>query len=161
MRVTASVIIDQPIREIFAYVANPSCWPGWMTGVRATERRWARSLDVGDTFDRIDRRAAHGLRSTWEVTEYEPPRVLCCRRITSGNPALLHQVFESIDGSTRLTVSLEGEETGLVTSGPESERAMTVQITGDLHRLKDLVEDRITEVNTETRGLTGGQDAGA
>ncbi len=84
MRVTASVIIDQPIRVVFASIADPSCWPKWMTNVSAIERRSARSLDVGETFDRVDHPAGHGLWSTWEVTEYEPPRLLGCRRIAGG-----------------------------------------------------------------------------
>ncbi len=159
MRVDASVVIKAPIRVVFAFAANPCCWTEWMTGVSAIRMMPARTPDVGDTFDQEDHSAGNSRWVRWEVIEYEPPRALCCRRITGADPALLHQVFESIDGATRLTMSLEGEEPGLFTTGPEIERAMTVHVVADLHRLKELLEDRTAEV--DAGALVGGQDAGA
>ena len=54
MRVSATIVIDRPIGVVFACIADPGCWPEWMTGVWAVERRSAYSLDVGESFDRVD-----------------------------------------------------------------------------------------------------------
>ena len=111
-----------------------------MTNVSAIERRSARSLDVGETFDRVDHPAGHGLWSTWDVTEHEPPRLLGCRRIAGGPPVVIRQVLESIDGSTRLTVCSEGEVSGPLAGGPEVKQAIARQLEHDLGGLKELLE---------------------
>lgn len=161
MRVEASVLIEAPIRVVFAFAANPCCWSEWITGFSSICMMSARTPDVGETFYQENGSGGNSSFVRWEVIEYEPPRAICCRRITGVNPALLHQVFASINGSTRLTMSLEGKESGLFTTGPEIQRVMTVQVGHDLHRLKELLEDRTAQVDAEARGLIGGQDAGA
>ena len=142
MRVNASVIVDQSIREVVAYISNPCCWPEWMTGVGAIERRSARSLDIGETFDRVDRPVEYGLGSTWEVTEHEPPRLLVCRRIGGGPPSIIRQMLESVGGSTRLRLSTEGEVSGSLLGGSEVAQAMARQFEHDLGGLKELLERR-------------------
>ena len=132
-----------------------------MTGVSAIRTMSARTPDVGETFDQENRSTGNSCWVRWEVFEYEPPRALSCRRITGANQALLHQVFESIGGATRLTMSLEVKEPGHFTTGPEIERPTTVQVVADLHRLKGLLEEPIAELDTEEQGLIGGRDAGA
>ncbi len=142
MRATACVIIHQPSREVFAYISNPCCWPEWMAGVGAIERRSARGLDIGETFDRVDRPVKYGLGSTWEVTEHEPPRLLGCRRIGGGPPAVIRQVLEGVDGCTRLRMSTEGEVLGPLPGRPEVAQAMACQLEHDLGGLKELLEWR-------------------
>jgi hypothetical protein len=159
MRVEASVLIEAPIRAVFAFAANPCCWTEWMSGVSAIRTIYARTPDVGEIFDQENRSTGNCCWVRWEVVEYEPPRALCCRRINAVNPALLHLVLQSIDGATRLTTSIEGEAADLLISGLEAERAMTVQIADDLHRLRELLEDRLAEVNAEAPDPIGGHDA--
>lgn len=130
-----------------------------MSGVSAIRTMHARTPDVGETFDQENRSKGNCCWVRWEVVEYEPPRALCCRRITGANPALLHLVLQSIDGATRLTSSIEGEETDLLTSGPEAERAKTLLIADDLHRLRELLEGRLADVNAKAPDPIGGQDA--
>ncbi len=141
MRVTATVLIDRPIWEVFAYATKPECWPEWISGLRKVSLRSSRRVDVGTTFEQVGRYSGHTGASSWEVTEYEPPRVFACRAIT-GPPSALRQVCEALSGATHLTWYIEEETAGLFKGGPQVERAITNQIQGDLARLKGLLEAR-------------------
>lgn len=141
MRVSASITIDLPIREVFAFAGNPSCWPEWITGVSAVEMSSSRCPEAGLTFEQTENTASHYRRSSWQVVEYEPPHVSTSRRITEPS-GLVRQVLESVEGSTRCTVSTEGDTTGPFTSGPEVERAIRARLEQDLARLKALLEEQ-------------------
>jgi uncharacterized protein YndB with AHSA1/START domain len=68
MRVSASVVVDRPIKEVFAYATNPDCWPEWISGLSNAAPRSAQPLYVGTTFDQVERGGAYGRASSWEVT---------------------------------------------------------------------------------------------
>ena len=152
MRVSASVVVDRPITDVFAYATNPECWPEWLSGLSHAVTRCAQPLYVGATFDHIARGGGYGRESSWEVTEHEPPRVLGCRRIAGAGPAAIRQVFEAMGNSTRLTISSDGDGTGPFAEGPDLERAIMGQLERDLGRLKQALE---------RRGTTVGQRGGA
>jgi uncharacterized protein YndB with AHSA1/START domain len=141
MRISASVIIDLPIREVFALAANPSGWPAWMTGVSAVQKTPDRYMDVGSTFEQTEHTAGYRRRSSWQVIEYQPPHVWAGRRITEPS-GIVRQVFESVEHATRLTLCAEADSCGPFTSGPEMEREIAGRIEGDLGRLKGLLERR-------------------
>ncbi len=137
MRISGSVLMDQPIWVVFAYIADPHCWPEWMTSVPAIRRAAARALDVGETFDQ----EVGQWRISWEVTEYEPPRLLACRGLEAPR-AILRQVCEVVGGATRLTWCVDGETEEVFAGEPEVETVIAGQIQDDLARLKGLLEAR-------------------
>ena len=136
MRVSTSVIIERPIREVFSFVATPSLRAHWIAGVSTVEKTSGRPLDVGSAFEQTERALGRLRRSSWEVIEYEPPHVWSCRRLTEPS-RIVRQVFESVEDSTRLTLCTED---GPLTSGLEVERAIRAQQERDLERLKRLLE---------------------
>jgi len=143
MRVSASVIIDQPIREVWAFATDPCCWTEWITGTATIRKTWSGSLDVGATFRQEETFASYRHDSTWEMTEYEPPRVFACRRISESNGAL-RLLFEALAGSTQFTLTSE-EADGLFVRGPEVERAALDRMELDLARLKQHLEKRAAQ----------------
>ena len=78
--------------------------------------------------------------ASWEVTEYEPPRVFACRWLGASCGAV-RLLYEALGGTTRVTLSSE-EAVGLFTRGPEVERAIRAQMEHDLAALKRLLEAR-------------------
>ncbi len=138
MRVSSGMLIEQPIREVWAFATDPCCWTEWITGTSTIHKTWTGSLDVGATFRQEETFASHWHESTWEVTEYEPPRVFACRRISEPGGSL-RLLFETLAGSTRVTLVSE-EAAGLFVSGPEVERAALDRMELDLARLKQRLQ---------------------
>ncbi|HSH81799.1 MAG TPA: SRPBCC family protein [Herpetosiphonaceae bacterium] len=138
MRVSASVLIDQPIREVWAFATDPCCWTEWITGTSTIRKTWSGNLDVGATFRQEETSASHWHDSAWEVTEYEPPRVFACRRVSEPGGAL-RLLFEALSASTQVTLVSE-EAAGMFVRGPEVERAALDRMERDLARLKQRLE---------------------
>ena len=70
MRVSTSIIIERPIRDVFAFAANPGRWAEWIIGVSAVEEASGRYRDVGSTFEQTERASGYYRRSSWQVIEY-------------------------------------------------------------------------------------------
>jgi hypothetical protein len=68
--------------------------------------------------------------------------VLGCRRITGAGSAAIRQVFEAIGGSTRLTISSDGDGAGPFAEGSALEQAIMGQLERDLGKLKQVLERR-------------------
>lgn len=142
MRVAASLVIDSPIQSVFAYATNPDCWPEWVSGLARVRRGWTRPLDVGATFERVDAFPGGTSAASWECIEYEPPRVLACRRLTGADACTLRLAFESVDGGTKVTLSSHGGLEEASGREPEIERAAAGKLERDLDALRRVIERR-------------------
>ena len=158
MRSEASIIIDRPIGEVFAYATNPECWPEWISGVVKVVSDSGSRLDVGSTFGQVDTFPGHSRSEAWECIEYEPPWVLTCRRITGSRPYTLRFVCVSVDGRTKLTICSDAGPGDLPGSGAEIERAMAGRWKQDLATLKGILERRNDAV-ADARRVTKAHDA--
>ena len=141
MHIHADIIIDRPIRDVFACAADPECWPDWLSGLGRTVRGYERPLDVGTVFALQSDATDCGQESLWEVIEYGPPRALGCRRVSEGPPASVRHIFESVTGSTRVTVICDAEDGAPFTPGPDVKQVMVQGLSGALTRLKQRLED--------------------
>ena len=141
MHVVARIVVEHPIRPVFTFAANPCCWSEWITGVAPVQQTWRGPLDIGTTFFQVDAFAGFRDTSTWEVTEYEPPRVFACRRVDEPCGAM-RLLCESLGSATRMTLASE-EAAGLFVSGPEVARAARARMERDLAVLKQLLEARL------------------
>jgi uncharacterized protein YndB with AHSA1/START domain len=140
MQHTASVVIDRPIHEVFAYATNPDCWSEWIAALSQVACHVGGSLEVGTTFAQVDQLGAEIRTTWWEVTEYEPPRALTCRQLTEPDAVAVHQLFETVDGATQLTMSSEGPMAGRFPARPQVAPTIAAQLPADLGRLKALLE---------------------
>jgi uncharacterized protein YndB with AHSA1/START domain len=141
MHIRADIIVDRPIRDVFACAADPACWPDWLSGPGRTVRGYERPLEVGTVFVLEEDAPEYGRESLWEVIEYAPPRALGCRRVSEGAPATMRQIFESVTGSTRITLVCDVEDGAPFTLGPEVEHAMVTRLSQALTRLKQRLEE--------------------
>ena len=72
MQFTTHIVIERPIREVFAFASNPCCWTEWITGAAPVQHTWSGQLDVGTTFRQAAPLASFWDDTSWEVTEYQP-----------------------------------------------------------------------------------------
>ena len=96
-------IVERPIREVFAFASNPCCWTEWITGAAPVHHTWSGQLDVGTTFRQAAPLASFWDDTSWEVTEYQPPRVFACRWLGASCGAV-RLLCEALDSRTRVSV---------------------------------------------------------
>jgi uncharacterized protein YndB with AHSA1/START domain len=135
-----TIVIERPIDEVFAFVADGANAPRWRSGVLDVEH--VSGHGVGEIW-RQGVRGPGGRRvaADYEITEWDPPRSMAFRAIAGPIRPTGSYRLVAEDGGVRLTFSLQAELGGwkrLVMSG-------AVQSTMDaemaaLDRLKTALE---------------------
>jgi uncharacterized protein YndB with AHSA1/START domain len=117
-RMEASVVINRPIDEVFAYMTDVGSWSQWNSGILEAEQTSEGSVGVGTTFQGVSQFL--GQRGEWtsEFTEFEP-----------------------VEGGTRFTMIGEGETGGFFKlAEPILNRMWQRQLESMLANLKDILE---------------------
>ena len=136
------VTIECPIEEVFAFTADPNNDALWESTTLEAEQTSEGPLDVGATFRNTTKFLGRRFDTSYELTEYEPPRKQCYR-VTSGPiPGVVCYLFEPSDeGSTRFTQTFDAEVGGFFRlAEPLVARAIRRQMEADMATLKDLLE---------------------
>jgi uncharacterized protein YndB with AHSA1/START domain len=139
-RMEASVVINRPIDEVFAYVMDAGNWTEW-AGLPEAERTSEGPVGVGTTLRGVSQFL--GRRGEWtsEVTEYEPNRKME-QKIIWGPMSIQQSVTcEPVEGGTRFTMVSKGETGGIFKlAEPVVNRMMQRQLESNLANLKDILE---------------------
>ena len=136
-----AVLIDRPIADVFAFLADGLNDPRWREGIVSIERI-SDTTGVGAMY----RQVVHGLGGTrvdsdYFISDYEPPRLLGFE-VTSGpvRPVGHFELSEAGPASTRVRSILDVATTGAM-------RFMTPMITREfdrevrqIERLKQVME---------------------
>jgi uncharacterized protein YndB with AHSA1/START domain len=140
-RMEASVVINRPTDEVFAYVSDPGSWPQWEAGLLEAEQTSEGLVGVGTTFRGVNQFLGRRMEWTSEVMEYEPNKKIE-QKLISG-PMSMEQslTFEPVEGGTRLTLAGEWETGGFFKlAEPIVTRTGQRQLEGNLANLKDILE---------------------
>ena len=143
MKFEASVVIDRPVEEVFAYIKDIKNWLQWHTGMLEAEQSSEGPVGVGTTYRGINQFLGQRMEWTSEVTAYETDKKVV-QRLHSG-PMLFDQIFafEPVDGGTKLTLGGEGETGGFFKlAEPLLKRRMQKEMEGNLSNLKGILEAR-------------------
>ena len=140
-----SVVIERPLEEVFAFVADRENDALWAPVVTETRKTSEGPLSVGTTYEQSGRFLGRNLEMLFEVTEYEPNHKIGQRLITSG-PLRATSLFsvEAVSGGTRVTLTGEAQAGGFFWLLPDrimllpAQRIMGVALTN----LKELLEAR-------------------
>jgi uncharacterized protein YndB with AHSA1/START domain len=140
-----SVVIECPIEEVFAFTADPNNDALWESTTLEAERTSEGPLGVGTTFRNTTKFLGRRFDTSYELTEYEPPRKQCYRVTTGPIPGVVCYLFEPSDeGSTRFTQTFEAEVGGFFRlAEPLVARAIRRQMEADMETLKDMLEAQV------------------
>jgi uncharacterized protein YndB with AHSA1/START domain len=140
-RVQASVVINRPLEEVFAFVRNPVDHPQWETAQFDVEQTSEGPMGAGTTFRGGIRLLGLLVGWTAECTGYDPNRQLEFR--VNAGPLQLQEVLtlEHIEAGTSFTIVYEGDLRGLFRLvGPIVVRVFQRQVGSDLANLRDILE---------------------
>lgn len=138
------VEIRRPVGEVFDFVSDSEHLPAWMAGVKRVSRSSPGPIGVGTTYQVVAKMLGRRVDSTYEVTAFEPDRLVSAR-MTSPLFAFEETYrFEAEDDDrTLVRVDAEVRPSGpLRFLGPLLGVAMQRQVQADHRRLRSTLERR-------------------
>ena len=137
----SSVVINRPVDEVFAFLANPENEMLWNQSTQKSEQTSEGPMGVGTTVNIVTRFLGQSIDSTWEVTEYEVNRRRGIKSTSGPMPFEFAQTFESVEGGTKLTGTGQIEAGGFFKlAEPVVGRMARRQQETSLANLKDVLE---------------------
>lgn len=142
--VEASVDINRPIEEVFAYATDPTKAPEWSSMILESTLEGSGPIGVGSRFSVVAKVLGRRVDSTAEVTQYEPPRKCVVRAVSGPGQLEIERQLESIPEGTRYRSRLVGESGGLFKlADPIVGALLKRTVETDLHTLKALLEAKV------------------
>ena len=141
--IKASVIVNRPVDEVFAYVTDVKTWPRWESGLLQVEQTSEGSINVGTTFRGMNQALGQRMEWTSEVSDYTPSKSWGQKIVSKGWSTEESLTFEPFEGSTKFILASELEMGGFFKLvAPFVARKMQKQIEKNLAKLKDILEAR-------------------
>ncbi len=138
-----SVVINRPIEDVFAFLANPENTPLWAGVVRETKLTSEGPIGVDTTYNVVIELLGRRIESKNEFTEYEPNSKYSTKDTSGPMPMEISTTFKAVEGGTEVTNSAKLEGAGVFKlAEPIFARMANRQVETDFANLKDLLEAR-------------------
>jgi uncharacterized protein YndB with AHSA1/START domain len=112
IKVESSVVISKPVEEVFSYVTNGDNATKWQVGVESAVQEAPVDL-VGSRYTEVRKFMGQELKTTMEVTAVERPSKWAAKVVQGPVPYELQVAFAPQGAATKVTISIEGEPTGV------------------------------------------------
>jgi hypothetical protein len=140
---TTSIEIARPADVVFDVIADMSRNTEWQKGMRSC--RWTSDppIGVGSTYEQTARFAGRDIVTTFEVTDFDPRKVIRIVSVVSTFPLdVVRRVVSLDDGNCRVIADVSGEPGGLMKlASPLTKRMVARSVAADYERLKQMLED--------------------
>jgi uncharacterized membrane protein len=143
--VEVETVIGRPVHEVAAFAGDPTNAPEWYANIKRIDWLTARPIEVGSRMVFEARFLGRQLAYTYEVVELEPDSRLVMRTADGPFPMETTYTWEPVgEDATRMTLRNRGTPSGFGgLAAPLMEKAMRRATTGDLARLKRLLEESV------------------
>ena len=143
-KIEQSIVINRPVEEVFAFYTDLSNSTQWETGVLEVRQTNEGPSGVGTTWKGVRQNLGRRFEQIVEVTEWEPNRKASYESTSKPFPMQASFSFESIEGTTRITVVANVQFSGLFKLvKPIVIRMVNKQIEANFQNLKKLLEARV------------------
>jgi uncharacterized protein YndB with AHSA1/START domain len=153
-RAEHSALIERPIEEVFAFVADQTNTPTWQAGLVEVRRTSDGPVGVGTTHAFVRVFMGRRMEADNEYVAYEPNERVAFK--TTSGPVRLEAsyLFEARPAGTLLTSRIEMDASGLLRiAEPLIAAGLKRDMKAAFRALKDLLESR--SAATATRHATG------
>lgn len=140
--ITTSVEIARPAAAVFAFIADMENNPKWQQGQQRCTWTSEPPIGVGSTYDQEARFLGRTIRSSFEVTEFEPGRRIRIVSTAGTMPIDVTRTVEPIDDERcRATAHVLGDPPRMFrVLGPLLDRMVRSTVAEDYDRLQALLE---------------------
>ncbi|HEX9376670.1 MAG TPA: SRPBCC family protein [Actinomycetota bacterium] len=150
IQIEDSIVVDLPRRQVFPLAASPENMPLWNTAV--LESRICGALQRGARVVQRIHLMGHRFETVYEVSSYEPPRLVTYTSTSGPMDIRGTMEFESLRGATRIHWSVAGDCRGFLrVAEPVLVRAGRFEMHACLQNLKRFVEHRSAGHRTARR----------
>ena len=135
------ILIDRPVKDVFAFVANPNNMSKWNSAVVSLEQVMPGAVGVGTKFKSIGEMMGRRIEGEMQITAYEPD-TQCGFQVQAGPMQVnLTMTFKTVGTGTKVSLNAQGNPGGLFKL---AEGVMAGQVKsmmeGNLARLKSALE---------------------
>jgi carbon monoxide dehydrogenase subunit G len=149
VNVETSIIINRPIKEVFAYVTDARNSPQWDSGLVDIQQTPQSPVGVGTRITEVRKFLGRKMEATGEVVEYEPPTKYTRKGIGGPFPITGSLTFEPTTEGTKLTWIFKIEPGGFFAlAEPLVARSLKRGLESNLGDVKDLLENRVAAVTS-------------
>jgi len=141
MKFENSVIIKQPVKEVFDFVTNLSNNTRWQTDILELEITSEGRFKQGSTYRCVNRFMGQRIETEGVVTDYVLDRS-CAYRITSGSvTGESNFYFEAVNGATKFTTTANLDLRYFNFGNRFVKHKSNKQLKNDMLQLKKILEN--------------------
>jgi uncharacterized membrane protein len=138
-----SIVINRPIEEVFAILANLENDAKWRREWVEAKKTSEGPIGIGARFSLFSELFGRRIEAVYEVTKYAPNHTAAWKTVSGPLPLTFQRTFERVEGGTQVTIRYEAEIRGffklikplVVSAGKRA-------LQGDFPKLKELMEAR-------------------
>ncbi|HSM38614.1 MAG TPA: SRPBCC family protein [Candidatus Limnocylindrales bacterium] len=138
--VELSVVINRPLEECFAYLADLSNDLEWRREWIEAEKTTNGPHGVGARYRLTGTLLGRRINTVYETIAYEPNRQAAWTAVSGPLPLNFSRAFEAVEGGTRVTMRYWGDGGFLKLGGPLVAGIGRRQYEGDFPKLKAILE---------------------
>jgi carbon monoxide dehydrogenase subunit G len=136
-----NTLIDRPVKDVFAFVANPNNMPKWNTAVVNIQQSTPGAVGVGTKFKSTSEALGRRMEGEVQVTAYEPDSKSGFQMNAGPVQVNVTLTFKPVGTGTKLNLNAQGNPGGIFKL---AEGVMAGQIKSmmeaNLARLKSTLE---------------------
>ena len=144
IKVEESTVVNRPIEEVFAFLADQTNAPRWQSGLLEVRRTTEGPLGVGTKHTAVRKFMGRRLEATNEYVVYEPNKEITFKG-TANSAAFQHSYFtEYVAEGTKVISRMEMQSKGLFgLAEPLIVSSLRREFVANLGELKDLLESTV------------------
>ena len=141
IKVELSVVINRPVADVFAFVADPANNVKWQEGLVESHMTSSGPMGVGAQITDIRKFLGRDMDSKLEVTAFEPNKKFSEKVVSGPLKFEISQDFESSGDGTKVSLVAQGEPGGFFKLAEGMvQKQLQAQLEGDSQRLKKALE---------------------
>ena len=142
IEVRAEILVDRQAEDAFAFIADMSNNPRWQKGMQSCEWTSEPPLRLGSTYDQEASFLGRTIRSSFEVTEFEPSRRIRIKTTGGSMPIDVTREVAPDGNGCMVTAIVRGDSSGVFRlAEPLMKLLVGASVRSDYRRLKRLLED--------------------
>ncbi len=136
-------LIDKPVKDVFAFVADPNNMSKWNSAVVSLEQVTPGEVGVGTKFKSVGEMMGRRIEGEMQVVAYEPD-TKCGFQVNAGPMQVtMIMTFKTVGTGTKISLNAQGNPAGFfkVAEGMMTGRVKTM-MEENLARLKSQLENK-------------------
>jgi carbon monoxide dehydrogenase subunit G len=132
-------LIDKPVKDVFAFVANPNNMSKWNSAVVSLEQVTPGDVGVGTKFKSTGEMMGRRIEGEMQIVAYEPD-TKCAFQVNAGPMQVtMTMMFKTVGTGTKISLNAQGNPAGFF-------KIAEGMMTG---RVKSMMEENLARLKSQ------------